>query len=161
MLLSDFQSDMEVTEARSGDQAIELCKAEGTFDLVLLDLMMEGTNGLEVLDVLGKRLPGVPVVIISASESQVDIRTAFQRGAKGYIAKSSTAKAFKLALQQVLLGETYVPPLAMEFGQGHLVDAPNHGVSQAARGAPRRGLTPWQPEVLASAGFLRMVGGHG
>ncbi len=148
MLLSDFNSDIEVTEARGADQAIELCEAGGTFDLVLLDLMMEGMNGLEVLDVFGDRLPGVPVVIISASESRVDIRAAFQRGAKGYIVKSSTADAFKLALRLVLLGEIYVPPLAMESGQGLSVDAPDRSVSQAAGGAPRNRLTPRQREVL-------------
>ncbi len=149
MLLSDFDSDMEVTEARSADQAIELCKTEGTFDLVLLDLMMEGMNGLEVLDVLGERLPGVPVVIISASESRAEIRAAFQRGAKGFIVKSSTAEAFKLALRLVLLGEIYVPPLAMDSGQGHSAGAPDRSVSQAAGGAPPKGLTLRQREVLA------------
>jgi DNA-binding NarL/FixJ family response regulator len=149
MLLSDFQGDMEIAEARSGDQAIELCNANGTFDLVLLDLMMEGMNGLEVLDVLGERLPGVPIVIISASESRVDIRAAFQRGAKGYIVKSSTAETFKLALRLVLSGEVYVPPLAMESGQELSLDMPNHSVSQAAGGGPRKGLTPRQREVLA------------
>ena len=149
MLLSDFSNDMEVTEARGPDHAIELCEAEGTFDLVLLDLMMDGMNGLEVLDVLGERLPGVPVVIISASESRVDIRAAFQRGAKGYIVKSSTAEAFKLALRLVLLGEHYVPPHAMESGQDLSLDALEHSVSQTAGGARRKGLTPRQREVLA------------
>ena len=108
MLLSDFNSDTEVIEAKGADQAIDLCSAEGPFDLVLLDLMLDGVNGLVVLDELGERLPGVPVVIVSASESRVDIRAAFQRGAKGYIVKSSTAEAFKLALRLVLLGEIYV-----------------------------------------------------
>ncbi len=149
MLLSDFQSDMEIIEARTADQAIELCKANGTFDLVLLDLMMERMNGLEVLDVLGERLPGVPIVIISASESRVDIRAAFRRGAKGYIVTSSTAEAFKLALRLVLSGETYVPPHAMESGQEFSLDVPDHSVSQVPSGALCKDLTPRQREVLA------------
>ncbi len=149
MLLSDFQSDMEIIEARIADQAIELCKAEGTFDLVLLDLMMEGMNGLEVLDVLGERLPGVPVVIISASESRVAIRAAFQRGARGYIVKSSTAEAFKLALRLVLLGEHYVPPHVMESRQELSLDVPDHSVSRVPSGALCKDLTPRQREVLA------------
>ncbi len=149
MLLSDFNSDMEVTEARGADQAIELCEAEGTFDLVLLDLMMDGMNGLEVLDVLGERLPGVPVVIISASESPVAIRSAFQRGARGYIVKSSTAETFRLALRLVLSGEVYVPPHVMGSRQDLSLDALEHSVSQTAGGARRRGLTPRQRQVLA------------
>ncbi len=148
MLLSDFNSDIEVTEARGADQAIELCEAGCTFDLVLLDLMLDGVSGLEVLDLLGERLPGVPVVIISASESRVDIRAAFQRGAKGYIVKSSTAETFKLALRLVLLGEHYVPPHAMESGQDISLDALDHGVSQTVGSARRKGLTPRQREVL-------------
>jgi DNA-binding NarL/FixJ family response regulator len=149
MLLSDFQSDMEIIEARGAEQAIELCEAKGTFDLVLLDLMMEGMNGLEVLDVLGERLPGVPIVIISASESRVTILAAFQRGAKGYIVKSSTAETFKLALRLVLLGEHYVPPHVMGSGQGPSLGALDHSVSQTAGGARCKGLTPRQREVLA------------
>ncbi len=48
MLLSDFQCDMEIAEARSGDQAIELCNAEGTFDLVLLDkVTRHGNSGFD------------------------------------------------------------------------------------------------------------------
>ncbi len=148
MLLSDFNSDTEVIEAKGADQAIDLCSAEGPFDLVLLDLMLDGVNGLVVLDELGERLPGVPVVIVSASESRVDIRAAFQRGAKGYIVKSSTAEAFKLALRLVLLGEIYVPPHAMESGQDISLDTLDHGVPQTAGGARRKGLTPRQREVL-------------
>ncbi len=149
MILSDFQADMEIIESRGAEQAIELCEANGAFDLVLLDLMMDGMNGLEVLDVLGEQLPGVPVVIVSASESRVTIRAAFQRGAKGYIVKSATAETFKLALGLVLLGEFYVPPHAMETEQGLLVDAPVHSVRHNAGGAPPKGLTPRQREVLA------------
>ncbi len=98
---------------------------------------------LEVLDVLGEQLPGVPVVIISASESRADVRAAFQRGAKGYFFKSSTAKALKLALRLVLLGEFYVPSHVMESGQGLSLDAPNHSVSQAAGGV-------WVPNFRVS-----------
>ena len=149
MLLSDFQSDMEIVEARGAEQAIELCEAKGTFDLVLLDLMMEGMNGLEVLDVLGERLPGVPIVIISASESRVTILAAFQRGAKGYIVKSSTAETFKLALRLVLSGETYVPPHVMDSRQDLSPAALEHSVSQVPSGALCKDLTPRQREVLA------------
>ncbi len=148
MLLSDFNSGTEVIEAKGADQAIDLCSAEGPFDLVLLDLMLDGVNGLVVLDELGERLPGVPVVIVSASESRVDIRAAFQRGAKGYIVKSSTAEAFKLALRLVLMGEIYVPPHAMESGQDISLDTLDHGVPQNAGSARRKGLTPRQREVL-------------
>ena len=148
MLLSDFNSDMEVTEAKGADQAIELCEVEGAFDLVLLDLMMDGMNGLEVLDMLGERLPGVPVVIISESESRVAIRSAFQRGARGYIVKSSTAETLRLALRLVLSGEVYVPPHVMGSRQDLSLAALEHSVSQTAGGARRKGLTPRQREVL-------------
>ena len=53
------------TSVESGDEAIVRMKSQPTPDLVLLDAMMPGTNGLEVLAHLKKVNPNVPVIILS------------------------------------------------------------------------------------------------
>ncbi len=58
-------------------------------DLVLLDLNASGMRGLEVLQAIGsdQLLRDIPVVILSTSDSQADIDTALQNGARTYFIK--------------------------------------------------------------------------
>lgn len=158
MVLSNLYSDIEIAEAGGADLALELCTSSNAFDIVLLDLAMEGMNGFEALHLLGESLPGVPIVIVSASENPAHIRTAFQAGAKGYIVKTSSAQVLKPALQLVLSGERYVPQVALgteedivaaASNNGGLVASPNNGSRPFANGdSTPNALTARQQEVL-------------
>lgn len=158
MVLSDLYSDIEITEAGSANLAIELCTSSNAFDIVLLDLAMEGMSGLEVLHLLGEILPDVPIVIVSASENPADIRAAFQAGAKGYMLKTSSVQVLKPALQLVLSGERYIPQVTLEIEEDILVPASSSGGRGAASsdGSQRfangdlmvKTLTARQEEVL-------------
>ena len=89
----------ETDEADDG--TVGLAKiSEGGIDLVLLDVMMPGMSGLEVLDSL-KSMPAaseVPVVMISAYGQRENIINAARCGAKDFIAKPFTRK---LVLEKV------------------------------------------------------------
>lgn len=148
MLLSDLYSGVEIAEVGGIDQAIELCRSNGAFDLVLLDLEMVGMDGFDGLRLLGEHQPDVPIVIVSASESRADIHAAFQGKAKGYIVKSSTARVLKQALRLVLSGEYYVPPLVIEAEGEFSADASGNQDNWFASGAPPKALTSRQQQVL-------------
>lgn len=148
MLLTDLYSDVMVTEAVGIDPAIELCKNGGAYDLVLLDLQMAGMDGFDGLRLLGEHLPGVPIVILSASESRADIHSAFQGGAKGYIVKSATTRVLKHALRLVLSGEFYVPSLVIETEDENSADSWAGSDNGSTSDAPPKALTPRQLEVL-------------
>jgi two-component system phosphate regulon response regulator PhoB len=78
-------------------------------DLILLDLMLPGLQGLQFLDIFRQRDQKTPVIIISARTSEEDIIRALERGADDYLAKPFSLKLLetkvKVALRR-LSGET-------------------------------------------------------
>ncbi len=77
-----------VAVAEDGHQALEICDAQ-PFDLVLLDIMMPGMSGLEVLKILRQRysVSDLPVIMATAKDQSSDIVDALQLGANDYVTK--------------------------------------------------------------------------
>jgi DNA-binding NarL/FixJ family response regulator len=65
-----------------------------------------------------------PVVILSSSEDPADVRQALAQGAKGYVAKSASARTLVSALRLVLAGEIYVPSLLAQMGAAPVIRGP-------------------------------------
>ncbi len=79
------QANFTVIEAADGEQALALFN-ESEYDLVILDLMLPKLNGYEVcLDI--RRSSKVPIVILTARDSEIDELRGFNCGADEYIAK--------------------------------------------------------------------------
>jgi sigma-B regulation protein RsbU (phosphoserine phosphatase) len=78
----------EVTAARTGREAVELL-GERRFDLVLLDIMMPGMNGLEVLKFLRRvdSLIDLPIIMVTARGESEDVVEALELGANDYVTK--------------------------------------------------------------------------
>lgn len=72
--------------AASGEEALELAKTD-SFDVVLVDVMMPGINGIEVLEELKRLDEDLPVIIITAFGTAANTREAFKRGAFDFIEK--------------------------------------------------------------------------
>lgn len=132
-----------VLEAHSYARGVEIAAAHRDLDLVLLDLNLPNVTGLAALVDLQERFPEVPVVIVSGEEGPGLVRETFERGALGFIPKSSTTAVILSALRLVLSGGTYVPPEIM-------LDAPASAApaKRAPVDLPALGLTPRQAEVL-------------
>jgi DNA-binding NtrC family response regulator len=76
----------QVAAAPGGREALALADG-GDFDAILCDLRMPGIDGLELLPQLVRRLPGTPIVLMSAYGSADLAIEAMQRGAYDYLAK--------------------------------------------------------------------------
>jgi DNA-binding NarL/FixJ family response regulator len=98
----------------SAELALARVAADDTLELVLLDLQLPGMGGFAALEALRRDHPSVPVVVLSASESPADVRAALERGASGFIPKSTRGSVLLSALRLVLAGGIYVPPLMMD-----------------------------------------------
>ncbi len=128
-------------EAQDAESALLLLETEKEFDLVLLDIMLPGTNGLSLLGILRKRFPAVPVVVLSALDDLDTVNRAMRLGAAGYVTKSGDGDTLLEALKRVLEGEIYLPPhlhdrlsvsLSSGLGRGRtLVD--RYGLTEGQR----------------------------
>ena len=127
--LSRIESTVSVHEASTCEQAIECVSSNSDLDLVLLDLHLPDKHGFEALDELTSRYPALPVVILSASNLQVDVKCALAKGAVGYIHKDTTSEIMLNALRVVLAGGIYTPPNMLEHEVLEQHNAPAHDLT--------------------------------
>jgi two-component system, NarL family, invasion response regulator UvrY len=102
-------AEVEVTifEAQSSQEALELWRREQP-DLVILDLNLEGSSGLELLRRLILADKTVKILVLSMHSEPVYAARALQAGARGYVSKSADAEEFIDAVRQVGKGGRYI-----------------------------------------------------
>jgi two-component system, NarL family, invasion response regulator UvrY len=117
-----------VDEAATGRELLDRARTID-HDLVLLDISMPGTSGLDLLKQLKRERPKVPVVILTIySENQFAIR-ALKAGAAGYVVKDSATTELVDAVRKVVAGGRYLTPSVAERLAGYLAadsDRPLH-----------------------------------
>ncbi|MDJ0720607.1 MAG: response regulator [Desulfobacterales bacterium] len=75
-----------VTPAYNGTEALQRLR-RGDFDVAVLDLKMEGMDGIEVLKILEKMAPELPVIMLTGHGCQISAREALAHGAFDYLSK--------------------------------------------------------------------------
>lgn len=101
--------DVLVSEATSIDSARAALEKGGPFDMVLLDLSMPGTRGLDGLIELRARHPKLPIVVVSALEDPRIIHEVMTCGAAGFISKSTRGSELGRAIRDVMVGSVVLP----------------------------------------------------
>lgn len=108
-LVSKHYPSTKIYEAASADSLFALVDDHAEADLLLLDLNMPGAEGYSSLVFLRSQHPQLPIVIISAHEDPTLMRRAVDHGAMGYIPKSVDTNTLCQAIDQILLGELWLP----------------------------------------------------
>jgi DNA-binding NarL/FixJ family response regulator len=103
-------SGAEVSEAGGFEELQALLDRQGDVDLVFLDLAMPGVRGLSGLLYLRAQFPGVPVLVVSASNEPEVIRHCMEFGASGFLPKTLSVDSMGTAIRRVLEGGTWTPP---------------------------------------------------
>jgi DNA-binding NarL/FixJ family response regulator len=101
---------VEITEAGSFDEIVQLLERGGEIDLILLDLTMPGVRGFSGLVYLRAQHPGVPIVVVSAHDDPAVIRRCMDFGTSGFIPKTLGIEAMREAIARVLKGGVWTPP---------------------------------------------------
>jgi two-component system nitrate/nitrite response regulator NarL len=141
--LGHAASETIVLRAVNADEAFALADLHSDIDLVLLDLFLPGTSGFPAISEFGRRWPDLPVLVLSSSEDQRDVRKAFALGALGYVPKSASGDTLLAAIKLVLDGELYVPTLLLDnVNASATPSSPFQGRNSGTR------LTERQIEVL-------------
>jgi two-component system NarL family response regulator len=104
------QRDMKVVaEGSDGDEALALLKRHMP-DVVLLDLRMPRTDGLEVIAEVNALHLHSKVIVMTTFESQEDIQRAVRAGARAYLLKDCTQQTLLEAIRRVYFGEVFLLP---------------------------------------------------
>jgi len=105
------EPDTEVVCARSVEDALDALDAAGETrpDLIILDFLMPGMQGLAGLERIKQAGGGTPVAIMSGSADRGEIQAAMAAGAAGFLPKTLSGKALVSAIHLILTGERFMP----------------------------------------------------
>ncbi len=150
-LLQQVCGKLTVLEAGNCEGALNLAAQHPDLGLILLDLQLPDRSGFDALAECRNTHPGVPIVMLSASEDRQDVIRALDGGAMGFIPKSHDSKVMLNALRVVLDGEVYLPA---EIINHTTDDSRTTAIAAAHQGAgpvspAEVGLTERQADVLA------------
>lgn len=151
-VLTQLETDVAVHEAQNCPAALALVDAHPDFTLVLLDLHLPGMGGLDALSILRERYPEIPVVVLSAADDHDSVLQALDRGAMGFIPKSSSNDVMVNALRLVLAGGIYLPPEVLatsSVGMAHAAGPSAFPTARPTTAPAALGLTERQAQVLA------------
>ncbi|MDH4190897.1 MAG: response regulator transcription factor [Betaproteobacteria bacterium] len=144
----EINRDIGIIEAGNASEALALVEQHPDLDLILLDLHMPGRSGFDLLSDLKLKSPAIPVVVLSSDETRTAVVDALQRGATGYICKSTPTERLARFLEHALNGNVALPA-AFVYGPGAEPETDVALARQPSR--PRQpdiGLSPRQMEVL-------------
>jgi CheY-like chemotaxis protein len=96
--------DYDISTAKDGEEALSIISSRH-FDLILLDVMMPGKSGIEVLSEIrsskDSQIKNLPVVMITAKSLIDDIDAALSAGATSYIVKPFRTEAIKQKVRNI------------------------------------------------------------
>jgi len=127
-ILVDMPDLVVAGEAANGAEAMQAIRAE-KWDVVLLDISMPGSSGLDVLKQAKSEQPKLRVIVLSMYPEAVYALRALRAGASGYVTKNSATKELATAIQTVVNGGRYVSATLAEklaFDLGNEAEKPPH-----------------------------------
>jgi len=106
-LLAEQNDFMVAAEAANGFEVLERIR-EIELDLVVLDLVMPGRHGIDLIKQIKTEKPALPVLVLSMhTEEQYALR-ALKAGALGYLSKETAADELVAAIRKLVAGESYI-----------------------------------------------------
>jgi two-component system, NarL family, nitrate/nitrite response regulator NarL len=145
-LLLQRQKGFEVVgEAGDGLEGVKRAKQLKP-DVVLLDLHMPGTSGLEAIPLLREEVPQVEVIMLTVSEDAEDLLEALRAGARGYLLKNIETDFLLDSIRRAVNGES-VMSSQMAGKLADLMRDGSKGVAAIESGIEK--LTPREREIIA------------
>jgi DNA-binding NarL/FixJ family response regulator len=118
------QPDLELTgEARNGEEAL-LKAVELQPDLVLMDMLMPGMNGIETTRRMLELVPGIKILVLTSMAEQDYVRSVLQEGAIGYLLKDMEPDQLVEAIRGAYHGNVQLHPEVKNLLLAGLTSAP-------------------------------------
>jgi DNA-binding NarL/FixJ family response regulator len=146
--LIDREPDFIVSgDAADFEEALKGISA-ATPDLVITDISLSGTSGIDLIKTLKSRYPELPVLVVSMHEETLYAERALRAGAMGYVMKQEPAKAVKAAIRKVLGGDIHLSEKMASAVLGKLV----HERTDEKQVSPMENLSNRELEVFRLLG---------
>lgn len=126
-------SGYEVIEAESGEEALE--KLNASVDLVILDLMLPGIDGLEVLKRIrfNESLKNIPVIMLTAKNEEIDAVLGLEMGADDYIGKPFRVRELLARIKAVLRRKEETEYLPQSTEKEKIIQVGNLAINETTR----------------------------
>ncbi len=138
IILSADESLEIVGEVGDGDELVSTLDRLAV-DLLILDISMPKTSGIELTEILKKRHPALKILVLTMHNNIHFLRRAIAAGANGYLVKSDTEQEILSAIQKIREDRTYISPsLENEFTEEMLNSYRNPPSAHNYQGLTRR-----------------------
>jgi DNA-binding NarL/FixJ family response regulator len=107
-LLIDRESDLVVCGEADGAHSVFRAITTLRPDIVILDISLNGPDGLDVLKEIRTKTASLPVLILSMHDESIYAERAIRAGANGYIMKQEATEKVLVAIRRILQGEVYL-----------------------------------------------------
>lgn len=146
--LINQESDLEVCGGVPSASHALTAVEELSPDLLLVDISIHGTNGIELVKVVRAKHPGMPVLVVSMHDESVYAERALRAGARGYVMKAAPTEKVLQAIRRVLGGGLYLS----EAVGGRLLSSLLTGRGEKNGASPVGQLSDRELEVFTALG---------
>lgn len=107
-LLINQEADLVVSaQAENAEDALDILRKQ-PLDLAIVDISLDGTNGIQLTEKIKSQYPHLPVLILTMHDEALYAKNAFEAGARGYITKREAADTIITAIRLILSGKNYM-----------------------------------------------------
>jgi len=102
------EPDIEVSATFSDGKSLLKWLSDNTTDILLLDIYLQDSNGLELCKKISEEYPDIGIIAISGQDEGIVISQMLQNGALGYVLKNAESEEITEAIRSVFRGEKYL-----------------------------------------------------
>lgn len=144
------KENFEIVEAEDGETALRIAQQE-EFDLIVLDLMLPGIDGIEVCTRL-RQLKSTPVLMLTAKGEEVNRVQGFEVGADDYVVKPFSPREVIFRIKAILRRSSVTAYLSKDENTSNNIVFPHlvieHDAHRVTAGGQEVNLTPKEYELL-------------
>ncbi|HBX22086.1 MAG TPA: DNA-binding response regulator [Desulfotomaculum sp.] len=148
-MLSTNDDIIVVGSCGDAEEASRMALAQSP-DIILMDIKMEGNNGIEAAKLILKNQPDIKIIFLTVFEDTEFVRQGLQAGAAGYILKHVSREKLVDSIQRVHRGETIIDPAVFNRIVNDYIkySKSNEKQEQPEDTTPTVELTPREREIL-------------
>lgn len=102
-----------VGEVSNGKELMEALE-QTLVDLIILDISMPGTGGLEAIEMVKAKYPDIRILMLTMHKKKQYFYNAMSAGADGYLIKDDSEEELLVALEKVVSGKRYISPFMID-----------------------------------------------